>query len=141
MELGSLRYTLYCTPEQGQVQCAPLGQISSLHWDHNDAFSQFTGPHAILPTGYHTILSRLARGIDVEYHSVVKTIEVVDEGVRVGDQQGQSWEADKVPYRPMSVTTSSGHVTAGGCHSASVSSKERKHHFLTTSWRQEVWSN
>lgn len=42
------------------------------------------------------ILSRLARGIDVEYHSVVQTIEVVGEGVRVGDQQGRTWEADKV---------------------------------------------
>lgn len=86
------------------------------------------------------ILSRLASGIDVEYNSVVKTIEVVDEGVRVGDQQGQNWEADKVPYRPLSGTTLS-HVTAGGCHGASVSSKERKHHFLASSWRQEVWSN
>lgn len=70
--------------------------MSSLYWDHNDAFSQFTGPHAILPTGYHAILTGMARGIDILYNTIVQSIEVVGEGVRVGDQQGQTWEADKV---------------------------------------------
>lgn len=73
-------------------------QISSLHWDHNDTFSQFSGPHAILPTGYHAILTGMARGIDVDYHTVVQTVQVEGEGVRVGDQNGRFWEADKVCY-------------------------------------------
>ena len=80
-------------------------QISSLNWDHNDTFSQFSGPHAILPTGYHAILTGMARGIDIAYHTTVETVEVVGEGVRVGDQNGQFWEADKVLFhRPLRFT-------------------------------------
>ncbi|CAI8024054.1 Lysine-specific histone demethylase 1B [Geodia barretti] len=78
---------------------AQLSQISSLNWDHNDTFSQFSGPHAILPTGYHAILTGMVRGIDIAYHTTVETVEVVGEGVRLGDQNGQFWEADKVAIR------------------------------------------
>ena len=87
------------------------------------------------------ILSSMARGIDVEYHSVVQTIEVVGEEVRVGDQQGRTWEANKVRGPLPVATLHSVLATAGCCHRASVSSKERKHHLLTSSGRQEVWSN
>ena len=71
-------------------------QVSSLHWDHNDTFAQFSGPHAILPTGYHSILTGMAQGLDIDYNTPVKTIAVEGEGVRVGDEQGRMYEADKV---------------------------------------------
>lgn len=85
-----------CSPFLTASLPPPSIQVSSLNWDHNDAFSQFSGPHAILPTGYHVLLSRMACDIDISYHSVVQTVEVVREGVRVVDKQGRIWEADKV---------------------------------------------
>jgi hypothetical protein len=47
----------------------------------------------------------MVRGIDIAYHTTVETVEVVGEGVRLGDQNGQFWEADKVLFhRPLRFT-------------------------------------
>ena len=81
--------------------------MSSIYWDHNDNFPQFSGCHALLPSGYMSILSKLAKGFDIKYDSVVRHVEIVGgEGsgggsslgsaVRLTDTRGNEWLASKV---------------------------------------------
>lgn len=78
-------------------------QVSSFNWDHNDNFPQFSGCHALLPDGYMSMLSPLARGFDIQLDSVVKHVELLrregDRGytsVRLTDTRGNESIADRV---------------------------------------------
>ena len=91
----------------------------------------------------------MVRGIDVEYHTSVRSVEVVGEGVRVGDQNGRIWEADKVLWQTTVVVNVVFHYgsliellwSPGGCHGTTISAEGRKHTIFSSSWRQEVWSH
>ena len=79
----------------------PIGQVSSLYWDHNDNFPQFSGCHALIPDGYMSILKKLAQGFEINYDCVVKHVEIVKgqrghPSVRVVNTRGTEWIADKV---------------------------------------------
>lgn len=71
-------------------------QVSALHWDHNDEFSQFSGTHVLLPNGYMSVLSQLTAP-NLCFGKNVTRIDQCDDGhVRVCCEGGQEWLADRV---------------------------------------------
>ena len=93
------------------------------------------------------ILSQLAHDINIDYNTVVRNVEVVGEGVRVGDQQGRTWEADKV-YDHTTVVQHVHHYgmhhspyLSGGGHSAPLCTEGGAYHVLPASRSQEVRSH
>ena len=48
-----------------------LDEVSAYHWDQNEAFPQFPGPHCIMVQGYSKILNKLRDGLDVRLNAKV----------------------------------------------------------------------
>ena len=51
---------------------APLSRVSSLSWDQNEAFPQFSGDHTLLQHGFGALLSNLALNLDVKLQYEVR---------------------------------------------------------------------
>lgn len=62
---------------------APLGDVSSLHWDQNEHFSQFAGPHALMTDGLSTLIERLSDGLDIKTEHEVTKIDYSGNNVKV----------------------------------------------------------
>ena len=50
---------------------APLNKVSSLSWDQNEAFPQFSGDHTLLQNGFGVLLKNLAQGLDITFNCEV----------------------------------------------------------------------
>jgi len=61
--LGNLEY---CCASQ-------LSQVSTLHWDQNEAYPQFAGDHTLLEHGFEPLLSGLAKSLDIRLKSPVSS--------------------------------------------------------------------
>ncbi|XP_072175827.1 lysine-specific histone demethylase 2-like [Diadema setosum] len=73
-----------------------LSNVSSLHWDQNEAFAQFAGDHSFLKEGYGTILSELSKGLDVRLKQVVTSVDYSGQKVVVKTKNGKDFKAEKV---------------------------------------------
>ena len=51
---------------------APLNKVSSLSWDQNEAFPQFSGDHTLLQNGFGVLLKNLAHGLDITFNCEVR---------------------------------------------------------------------
>ena len=50
---------------------APLNKVSSLSWDQNETFPQFSGDHTLLQNGFGVLLKNLAQGLDITFNCEV----------------------------------------------------------------------
>ncbi|CAH1773154.1 unnamed protein product [Owenia fusiformis] len=75
---------------------ATLDKISATNWDQNEAFPQFGGKHAILKNGYGEILQKLAKDLNIEYNTIVYSVDYSGDQVIVSDSGKRKWTADKV---------------------------------------------
>ena len=50
---------------------APLNKVSSLSWDQNEAFPQFSGDHTLLQNGFGVLLKNLAQGLEITFNCEV----------------------------------------------------------------------
>lgn len=50
---------------------APLNKVSSLSWDQNEAFPQFSGDHTLLQNGFGVLLKNLAQGLGITFNCEV----------------------------------------------------------------------
>ena len=53
---------------------APLSKVSSLSWDQNEAFPQFSGDHTLLQHGFGILLKNLAQGLDIRLKYEVREL-------------------------------------------------------------------
>ena len=55
-----------------EFSCAsPLNKVSSLSWDQNEAFPQFSGDHTLLQNGFGVLMKNLAQGLDITFNCEV----------------------------------------------------------------------
>ncbi|PIK55285.1 putative lysine-specific histone demethylase 1B [Apostichopus japonicus] len=73
-----------------------LTNVSSLHWDQNEAFAQFAGDHVLLSRGYSAILEKLSSGLDVRMNQEVKTINHSNSQQIVKTKQGLELKCSRV---------------------------------------------
>lgn len=73
-----------------------LANVSSLHWDQNEAFPQFAGEHVLLPKGYSAILEKLSHGLDIRTNMEVTSIDYSAKDVVVKTKQGTDVTCSKV---------------------------------------------
>lgn len=75
---------------------APLNKVSSLSWDQNEAFPQFSGDHTLLQNGFGVLLKNLAQGLDITFNCEVEEINYSGEKVILTSSEGREFTADKV---------------------------------------------
>jgi len=63
-------------------------QVSLAHWNQDDEYGGFGGPHAMVRGGYSALLEPLAARLDVRLGAPVASIADTDEGVRVTTAAG-----------------------------------------------------
>uniref|UniRef100_A0A670IEK9 Flavin-containing amine oxidase domain-containing protein 1 n=1 Tax=Podarcis muralis TaxID=64176 RepID=A0A670IEK9_PODMU len=73
-----------------------LHEVSARSWDHNEFFAQFAGDHALLNSGYSTIIEKMAEGLDIRLKVPVRSIDYTGEEVQVTATDGTLWKAQKV---------------------------------------------
>ena len=69
--------------------------------DQNENFCQFSGSHAFPADGYMSLLFPLAKGIEVELNSIVKSVKLEKRNsfgmqVKVTDTSGKEYISDRV---------------------------------------------
>ncbi|XP_022252437.1 lysine-specific histone demethylase 1B-like [Limulus polyphemus] len=73
-----------------------LNTVSTLSWDQNETYPQFTGHHTLLLRGYSLLLEQLAEGLDIQLGQEVKEINYSGDKVIIRCQDGEEWKASKV---------------------------------------------
>ena len=53
---------------------APLSKISMAHWNQDEPYGGFGGPHCMVKGGYGQIVDSLAKGLDIRHEVVVKKV-------------------------------------------------------------------
>eukprot|EP01125_Pyxidicula_operculata_P022231 TRINITY_DN897_c0_g2_i2.p1 TRINITY_DN897_c0_g2~~TRINITY_DN897_c0_g2_i2.p1 ORF type:complete len:572 (+),score=139.56 TRINITY_DN897_c0_g2_i2:14-1729(+) len=77
-----------------EYACATdLTHLSLLHWDQDDGFD-FSGEHLILVDGYASMISPLAKGLDIRTNQEVSKINYDESGVTVYTTTGEMYEAN-----------------------------------------------
>ena len=56
---------------------APLSKVSSLSWDQNEEYPQFSGDHTLLKHGFGVLLSNLAQGLDIRLKYEVQKCNII----------------------------------------------------------------
>lgn len=56
---------------------APLSKVSSVSWDQNEEFPQFSGDHTLLHHGFGILLSKLAQNLDIRLQFKVRKCLVI----------------------------------------------------------------
>ncbi len=121
-------------------------QVSLAHWNQDDEYGGFGGPHAMVRGGYSALLEPLAARLDVRVGAPVASIADTDEGVRVttaagapaaarpplGSQRIQPpsrLEASESAHAPVLVGACATHAPsndrAGGCADARARAAEQ----------------
>uniref|UniRef100_T1IIN9 SWIRM domain-containing protein n=1 Tax=Strigamia maritima TaxID=126957 RepID=T1IIN9_STRMM len=73
-----------------------LSNLSTLHWDQNEAYPQFAGEHALLHCGYSALLNKFADGLDIKLDTLVTAVDYsLKNQVKVRTTRGE-FLADKV---------------------------------------------
>jgi len=75
---------------------APLSKVSSLSWDQNEEFPQFSGDHTLLQHGFGILLSKLAQGLDIRLQYEVKEVNYSGSKVILKSSEGKELTADKM---------------------------------------------
>jgi len=75
---------------------APLSEISGLHWNQDEDFGGFGGPHCMVVGGYTQPFTKLAQLLDVKLNTAVKEIRDDTTGVTVITADGEALRADAV---------------------------------------------
>ncbi|KAK9826354.1 hypothetical protein WJX81_001448 [Elliptochloris bilobata] len=68
---------------------ARLDQVSLAHWNQDDEYGGFGGPHAMVRGGYSGLMEPLAARLDVRLGAPVATIADSEDGVRVTTTSGE----------------------------------------------------
>lgn len=74
---------------------ASLSNVSTLHWDQNEDFPQFSGRNVLFVNGFSPILEKMTECLDIVYNTQITSIEYKDKVV-VTSADGQTWTGDKV---------------------------------------------
>ena len=64
-------------------------QVSLVHWNQDEEYGGFGGPHCMVVGGYDPILKALAERLDVRLSSPVTTISDTSDGVKVTISSGE----------------------------------------------------
>ena len=88
---------------------ASLDEVSLQHWNQDEHFGGFGGPHAMVKGGYSQVTEGLARGLDVRLGAAVAEVRHGDDGVVVVTAAGEELRGDAVI-----VTVPLGVLKAGG---------------------------
>ncbi|CAG2243156.1 AOF1 [Mytilus edulis] len=72
-----------------------LSNISSMNWDQNEDYPQFSGRNVLMADGFSTILDKITENLDIVYNTEISSIDYSDK-VLVKSSDGQSWTGDKV---------------------------------------------
>ncbi|XP_068737832.1 lysine-specific histone demethylase 2-like isoform X5 [Montipora capricornis] len=75
---------------------APLCKVSSISWDQNEDFPQFSGDHTLLHHGFGILLYNLAQNLDIRLQFEVKEIDYSGDKVVITSSDGRVLSADKV---------------------------------------------
>lgn len=75
---------------------APLSKVSSVSWDQNEEFPQFSGDHTLLHNGFGILLSNLAQNLDIRLQFKVKEVDYSGDKVVLTSADGRILSADKV---------------------------------------------
>lgn len=75
---------------------ASLSEISGLHWNQDEDFGGFGGPHCMVVGGYTQPFTKLSQLLDVKLNTAVKEIRDDTTGVTVITSDGQALRADAV---------------------------------------------
>lgn len=75
---------------------APLCKVSSISWDQNEDFPQFSGDHTLLHHGFGILLYNLAQNLDIRLQFEVKEIDYSGDKVVITSSDGRILSADKV---------------------------------------------
>ena len=72
---------------------APLCKVSSISWDQNEDFPQFSGDHTLLHHGFGILLYNLAQNLDIRLQFEVKKWSIISDNLRNFDFVFVSCEA------------------------------------------------
>lgn len=75
---------------------ASLNDISLPHWNQDEMYGGFGGPHCMVSGGYSTIMSRIAEGLDVRFNMPVVEVKHDSNGIVVETRDGQVLEGASV---------------------------------------------
>lgn len=74
---------------------ASLTNVSTLHWDQNEDYPQFSGKNVFFSNGFSQILEKMADTVDIVYNTEITSVDYKDKVV-VTSEDGQTWTGDKV---------------------------------------------
>ena len=75
---------------------ARLDQVSAAHWDGDEQFGGFGGPHCFVNGGYVQALDELAASVDVQLSNIVTQVDVREKNVCVTVQSGDGDDGPRV---------------------------------------------
>ncbi|KAK9805594.1 hypothetical protein WJX72_006757 [[Myrmecia] bisecta] len=75
---------------------AQLSQVSLAHWNQDEEYGGFGGPHCMVVGGYNSILEALAAKLDVRLATPVSHISDDDDGVKVTSSSGEVFAGQAV---------------------------------------------
>ncbi len=73
-----------------------MWQVSLAHWNQDDEYGGFGGPHAMVRGGYSGLLEPLAARLDVRLGAPVASIADSEDGVRVTTATGAQPRSERL---------------------------------------------
>lgn len=52
-------------------------QVSLAHWNQDEEYGGFGGPHCMIPGGYSQVMEALASGLDIRFNTPVNKVLIV----------------------------------------------------------------
>ncbi|KAL3151309.1 hypothetical protein ABBQ38_013146 [Trebouxia sp. C0009 RCD-2024] len=75
---------------------ARLSQVSLAHWNQDEAWGGFGGPHCMVKGGYSSLMEPVAAALNIQMGVVVSQISYNNQGVKVTSASGQEYEGAAV---------------------------------------------
>lgn len=76
-------------------------QVSLAHWNQDEAWGGFGGPHCMVKGGYSSLMEPLAATVDIRRGVPVSQISYNNEGVRVTSASGELTTVIVTVLKPM----------------------------------------
>ena len=89
-DLGALQATWIPGMQLAHIQHAHTMQVSLAHWNQDEAWGGFGGPHCMVKGGYSSLMDPIAATLDIRRGVAVSQISYSSQAVKVTSDSGKT---------------------------------------------------